>query len=433
MLACNSGQRDDRSSRATATGTEARIAAPPPAPVDFADYPQAVADYLTANPDAGAGLACLYELFDAWDMPYFSGDRSCRAGNTDADDDEETAVVLATAREPSIRARTSAGDAVVTASATPEHVPTPTSTPSADDCSAIYYQVAVLDPSHAGYTVTYSTPTIGLSCNAENLLGNVIVDMGDLNGDGGGELAYAMQWCGAHTCGVNLHIVSGSAAGYAELTPPTRDPTGGILMETPIRVEFRDDDADGVMELVLAGGHINSAGAGPQRTRTETYAWDGRLYSLRERVLGRSSLRYHWVIDADSLFRKADFAGAAEKYHIAATNPSFGPPRGPDELKDNEATELSAYALFRAALARLAVGGPDEAALGYLAEARALDAPLHGPIVAAFADAYLSQEDLSGACAAVNEVVQAKSDALKEFWYYGYANPPFDPAAMCPF
>jgi hypothetical protein len=274
-LACeDTSTTGEAPAQATANPTSAPVAGVPPPPADFDAYPQAVADYLTAHPDEGTGLACLYELYDAWDMPYYSGERSCRAGNVDEDPPREVAVVLAV--------KVSRLEPTPTASSG-----NPSPTPHQPECGVIWYRIAVLDQSDTGFDVAYTSPHFGLSCQAANLLGNVILEMRDVNGNGGGELAYATQWCGAHTCGVNVNIVSGSDNAYAPLTPTSTDPSSsGYRMESPTRIEFTDDDGDGAHELVLAGGAINSAASGPGRLRTETYAWDGSQYALRSSVPG---------------------------------------------------------------------------------------------------------------------------------------------------
>jgi hypothetical protein len=372
-------------------------------PVDFDDYPQAIADYLTAHPDEAQGLACLYKLYEAWGMPYFSGERSCRAGNTDTDPDDEVAVVLV--------------DRL------------------ADDVALVTYRLAVIDPAHGGYEVAYASPLWELivSDYAISRLGNVILAMEDLNADGVGELAYGAQWCGAHTCGINVKIVSGATHGYVALTPTSIDPySDGYRMATPVRVEFTDEDGDGVKELVLRGGEFGSVGAGPQRERTETYAWDGSMYVLRSRVVDTPSLRYHAVIDADQVFREGDYGKAEEMYRLAATSTDPEPTWSPSGFKQ-EPSELAAYALFRAALSALLAGRDGDVVSSHLAGARSFDGTLHPRLAAAFEDAYRAKRDVSEACTAVNDLVDANLLAYQEFWYYGYANPTFDPAAMCPF
>jgi hypothetical protein len=249
VLACDDEPASNgvRSPEATAHQTSTPSDAVPSAPAEFDAYPQAVADYLTAHPQEGGGLACLHGLFNAWNMPYLSGERSCRAGNSDEDADGEVAVVLAVHDAP--------------------------------ECGVIRYRVALLDPSGDAFRVAYVSPVAAMACDAANMLGNVIIAIEDLNREGGGELAYAEQWCGAHTCGVTVHIVSGAGASYRALTPDE-----GYAMETPRRVEFFDEDGDGVKELLLSGGAIQSAGSGPGVLRTDTYAWNGTQYALLSSV-----------------------------------------------------------------------------------------------------------------------------------------------------
>jgi hypothetical protein len=243
--ACDDATPPQSTPSPRATGTPAQDV--PARPDDFVAYPQAVAEYLTAHPGAGGGLACLYGLFDAWDMPYFSGERSCRAGNTDGDAELEVAVILVD--------------------------------PTGDEPGPLYSQVALLDRLDATYRVAYTSHLPAMGRDQANMLGNVILTMRDINGDGIGELAYGAPWCGAHTCGVSVHIVSGSDSDYRALTPQD-----GYSIETPRGVEIIDTDGDGADELILSGGEIQSAGSGPGVLRVDTYAWDGAQYVLRSSI-----------------------------------------------------------------------------------------------------------------------------------------------------
>jgi hypothetical protein len=396
-LACDDGGGDHAAGPAASAEQDTQ-GAPPPRATAFADYPAAVAAYLTQHPNSGSGRACLAELYQAWSMPYYSGERSCRAGNTDRDAADEVIAVLAE--------------------------------PAAGDCigSPLSYRVVVFDTRDAGFAPVYESGETVLSCTAANMLGNVILTVQDVNGDGGGELAYGLVQCGAHTCTTSVHVVSGAAAGYRPLTPPD-----GLSIQTPTRIEFTDTDEDGAIEIILAGGSIQSA-AGPQRSRTEVYAAEGGVYALRSRGYSAPVLRYHKVIDSDRLFAEDRYAEAERSYIVAATATSWrdaGEWWGPPEK--NESNELAVYSLFRAALAAILAGRGDDAAFAHLVTARSLDAPLHAEIIAAFDDTYRDTGDLSIACAAVDDAVQRRLEELNAFWYYGYANPPFAAASVCPF
>jgi hypothetical protein len=247
-LACDdTTPTGERSPEATANPTNAAVDGVPLPPADFDAYPQAVADYLTAHPEEGAGLACLSKVFDAWEMPYFSGERSCRPGNTDDDSQDEIAVVLV--------------DRAV------------------DGCGLVTYRVVVLDQADAKFNVAWGSPPAVMNCDAVNEIGNVILATEDINADRQGEIAYTERWCGAHTCGATVHILTGAGSAYRSLTPD-----GGYRIETPRRVELVDTDGDGAKELILSGGAIQSAASGPGVLRVDTYGWNGSQYVLRSSI-----------------------------------------------------------------------------------------------------------------------------------------------------
>ena len=100
---------------------------------------------------------------------------------------------------------------------------------------------------------------------------------------------------------------------------------------------------------------------------------------------------------------------------------------------EDELDELSAYALFRAALAQLASG--DEAAGLALLQQAIDDYPgtVNVGLAESFGMAYSAANDVPSGCIAVQDHIDANLDAFGAIWEYGYANPLFDPEAFCPF
>jgi hypothetical protein len=396
VAACD-GDGDDPAPTKT-PAPQATAVPPPDRPNSIRDYARIAAQYLTADSAASSGGNCLAALYTAWEMPYFSGDRSCRNGNADEDADDELVAVLAQTQ----------GDGV----------------------GALYYAtVAIFDRDADQFSVAYEALLVAVSEPDINHLGNRIIALGDLNGDGAGDLAYDDRNCGAHTCSAAIHIVSGTASGYVALTPEV-----GIGMPTA-DVRFEDLDGDGAKELILHGGEIRSAGAGPQRLRTETYAWDGEIYALRDTQLADPVYLYHAVIDGDRYFEEQSYDLAVAVYLAAAGNASLQTwkeaamfPGG-----ENERAELQAYALYRAGLTTLASGGSAETADAFFARAIAHTGTLHQQLAGVFRAAYAAKGELSVGCAAVRDALSANIDEYETFWDYGYANPEFDPGGVCPY
>jgi hypothetical protein len=355
----------------------APTAAPVPVsdkPASFSEYAPAIAAYLTANP-AAAGDNCL-------------------AANTDEDPELEVVAVLTTKLQ------------------------TPTASTDTQ------FEIVVFDPTPGGFKVAYESEPSDVVPPGTTLPVAPLLAAGDLNKDGGGELAYTTGSCGASTCVETVHILKGTASGYITLTPPD-----GITMPYA-EAKFEDTDGDGTKELLLTGGTQGSAGAGPQRTRTETWAWNGSAYALRTTRLDKATFLYHAVKDADSLFAAANYAEAEAAYVAVVGDQSL---KVWSEEK-HERNELESYSLFRAGLAHLLGGGDAATANGYFDRARGYHPQtLHDQLAGSFKAGYAAKGSVSIGCAAVRDDIAANLAEYQAFWDFGYGNPPFDADAICPF
>jgi hypothetical protein len=380
-------------------GRTAPAVAVPARPLAFEDYPGIVAAYLAQAGDAALKPPCLTELMAAWEMPEpdvpLAPEQRCLTGNTDADPEDEVVVLL-------------------------------TSPPLLETQFGILSNVVVLDRTPDGYDVVYQTWTPE---EEPQIFPHVIVAAEDITGDGTGEAVYTVSTCGAHTCTLTVRVLSGDETPYRDLAPEVRLETADLTLT--------DRNGDGVKEIVLHGGTIGSVGAGPQRARTQTYTWNGEVYELSETVNDASNLLYFAILDADAAFEQGSYTEAAAAYTTAVND---------SELREsgyyqNEARELRAYALYRAALATLAGGGSGRQANDLLARARRdFPAAVNSGLVLAFQDAYTEPADpadrlsaLASACLAVREQIDEDREAYELFWDFGYSNPPFDAQKMCPF
>jgi len=363
---------------------------PPERPASFDAYAETVATYLTTSP--GAASDCLGELLAEWEMPLVEAADGCLAGNTDDDPDDELVVVISA----------------------PLDLPTAT--------SDTRYRIVVLDPSAAGYTVAFQTESFEAVPPGTTAL-TPLLAAADLNGDSSGEFAYKTGYCGASACFETAFIYAGSGDGYELIS--ARDGIG--VGEGSF--EFRDTDGDGSLELLASGGISGSVGAGPQRPRTETWGWDGSLYTLRTTEPGPSPYLYHHIADADAVLAAGNYTLAEQMYLLAvldATLEAYYPDK-------NEVAELRAYGLFRAALAHLLSGGDAATATGYLESAREGEQTLHAQLAASFQAGFAAKSEISVGCAAVRDGLRANEPEYEAFWDFGYANPTFNAAIFCPF
>jgi len=363
----------------------------PDRPAALKDYALTAAAYLSDDSAAASSSPCLADLYAAWKMPGVTAAKSCVAGNTDGDPADEVAAVFA-----------QSGD---------------------NPGAPLSVEVAIFDATPSGFRVAYESAIQPITTGAADALDEILVAIGDVNPGASGELVYELPDCGAHTCHKSVYAVRGTAAGYVDLTPPS-----GISMEYP-DLKFEDVDGDGKRDIVLYGGEIGSVGAGPQRKRTEIWAWDGAAYALRSRTFDKPVFLYHAVKDADALFATADYADAAAAYLAAVDDKqltSWKP--APDERN-----ELESYTLFRAGLAELVGNGDRDNAMALFARANGYAGTLHHQLAGSFAAAYGAKSNISGACTEVRDDIRANIDEYNAFWDFGYGNPPFDADAVCPF
>ena len=403
LMACSGGTKSSSLSTPASLSTSTPATAPPAAtavpvpvpakPASFSDYAPAIAKYLTANPSA-AGANCLADLIAAWKMPLISPADGCIAANTDEDPATEVVAVLTT------------------------KLSTPTATTDTQ------FEIVVFDPTPAGFTVAYeSDPTDVIPPGTTQPI-KPLLAAGDLNKDGGGEFAYVTASCGANTCFETVHILKGAASGYVSIAPPD-----GITMPFAT-AKFEDVDGDGAKELLLSGGAQGSVGAGPSRTRTETWAWNGTVYALRSTQLDKPVYLYHAVKDADTLFAATKYAEAEAAYAALVGDTSL---QVWMEGK-HERNELESYSLFRAGLAVLLAGGDTTKANAYFDRARSYrPQTLHDQLAGSFKAGYAAKGSISVGCAAVRDDIAANLAEYQAFWDFGYANPPFAADTICPF
>ncbi len=375
----------------------------PPRPTDFADYPDVIAAYLTAAGDAALDPPCLVRLLAAWEMPPgaegrvgdLTGYAPCLVGSTDTDLDNEVIVVLTS--------------------------PTP-DPPSSGEIQAKF---VLFDRTGTEYRVAFEE-SLG-SLGSHSPVPDILVATGDINAGGTGVLVYGRPICGAHTCTWQVHAITGSDAGYRSLTPE-----GGLSMATA-NVGVTDVDGDGDEEIVLRGGIIRSAGAGPQRERTEIYTWDGDQYTLVGTEFDPSGLRYFVVRDADAAFADGDYAKAVRLYTQA---------RDDDVLEEvmyfGSRDELMAYTGLRLGLSYLLLGDTDAASRQINTAIANYPVSVIGQAAVIFRNAIdLTRAghsgDLGASCHAVTEFARKNLERLEEAWRYGHANPRFDPESVCPF
>lgn len=283
--------------------------------------------------------------------------------------------------------------------------------------------VLLLNPAHPG-EIAYLANRVDDPLHVPK-----VIVVQDLTGDDGGDLVLTLTECSATDCFHSYQVISYHGAEEARQLLHRADPdlpVGAMNADT----KTRDWTGDGVMDLLIAGGGFGSAGAGPQRIRTDIYAWDGSAISLVESALGSTDVRYFRVIDANEAFAEGDYATALALYDEAATSDQLLETRWSE---GDEEGALRRFAAFRALLTILLMegdGAKAEHRLAWLTEPYPAQ-----PITEAarmLLDDYQQSGDLSAACAHVTTFAATAPDITAPLDDMGYAALPLAGSDLCP-
>lgn len=268
----------------------------------------------------------------------------------------------------------------------------------------------------------------------------ILEDM-DFTGDEVVDLLFKLTNCGANTCYDEYHIVS-----YQDSDTP-RDVIrttgynyeGQIVDDLPFasmsysEAYFGDDSGDSITDLQLIGGTQGSVGAGPQRSRSETYGWDGENVVLLLTEYEDSPFRYFKLVDANMAFDGEDYPTARTLYEEVINREDLED-LGPFADGSDERGAMTRYATFRLILLDLIAN--DIAAAQTRSETFLFEYPEDTVAIAAreMVLAYIESTALESACEVVNlRVTGIEPDPVAPLDYMGYANPELGAETLCPF
>jgi hypothetical protein len=136
--------------------------------------------------------------------------------------------------------------------------------------------------------------------------------------------------------------------------------------------------------------------------------------------------------DADRADQDGDYATALELYDQVIRDDSLMDWIDPDTERAN----LSAYAMFREVVTHLQLADMNAAQVAYLALRDAYPPAslggAYGLLGQAFWTAYQSNDNISLACAQARAFAQANEATILQPLYFGYANPTYTAADICP-
>jgi LysM repeat protein len=248
----------------------------------------------------------------------------------------------------------------------------------------------------------------------------------DINADNQPDVVWQDTTCGSNTCFTTVEVVSWDGRQW-------RDWTSGAITMAYTEVTLQDSTPAGQgQEILLSGGVYGSAGAGPQRSREEVWvSREGEPYSLQERTYAASNCLYHAVIDANEAFlvgAEDNFAQAETLYTRAATDKALES----CWTRDDELTELRSFSLFRLALTA-AYQGKAEAAMDVIGSLRVTyPDSIYAQVGQSWLGVYQAGNDIGGACSAANQFATENPAAWQALADYGFANPTFEAADVCP-
>jgi hypothetical protein len=215
--------------------------------------------------------------------------------------------------------------------------------------------------------------------------------------------------------------------------------------------EVLDTDGDGTLELVLSNGLAGHYG-GPQRRRTDVFAWNGETYSLVRWEYEPPTYRFQAVQDGDDLTRFGEYERALASYQMAIFDEDlFGWQAGyfldlyaptPPVPDPEERPVLEAYSRYRIVLVHAALENMSAAqtvhdTLLSKFPSGSLGHP-YAKMAAVFWSEFTLNEDMSSACDKVVEYASANEDAILVIGplgpgFYGEQSFYYTPADLCPF
>ncbi|MCL4859052.1 MAG: LysM peptidoglycan-binding domain-containing protein [Caldilineaceae bacterium] len=268
-----------------------------------------------------------------------------------------------------------------------------------------------------GYTQTYRARAGGAV---------TLFALDDINRDAQPDVVWVDRTCGASTCFDTIEVISWDGDQWLDWTD------GSITMAfADIRLEDVTPAGQG-QELVLEGGVYGSVGAGPQRARTETWgSVDGAPYTLLDQVNAASNCLYHVVLDANEALLSGDEQGLATAealYTKAATDTELEA----CWTRDDELDELRSFSLFRLALVAAYQGQPGGAVKAIESLGERFEGAIYDQVGQNWLAAYESYDDIATACGVVSRFASANPAAYEILADYGYANPSFSAAEVCP-
>lgn len=251
----------------------------------------------------------------------------------------------------------------------------------------------------------------------------------DINADGLREVVYSSTNCGAHTCFEDVQILEYDDGEYL----PRLE---GSTLEFPYPdIKLTDFDHDGIYSLEVVGTSIASVGAGPQRDSINVWNFDlaSSTWKLGEQTLAASPFRVHLMHDAQASMDRGEYLIASLLFQQVIEDENLLEWANPEE----EYNSLAAYAYYKRIVAAIFLDDRVTAEALY-SEFEELYANSNQYAYVEMADVFLTDSEtlgLEGGCTSARQYADANEFVVLTpigSTVYGYANPDFGPADVCP-
>ena len=283
-------------------------------------------------------------------------------------------------------------------------------------------QMLVYGCDNGGYRLLYRTP------NSPGLALPILHRVGDMNGDARAELVFDVQSCSTTGCTREGYILS-----WNPITGIFEDLNNQPIISVNGRLGVVDLDDDGILELTSASNPTSDISSGPRRSVVDIWDWTGENYILAIRQESAAQYRIHTLHDADQNLRQQAFQSALTDYRAVRNDDTLLP----WTAVPNDSQVVRAFATYRmiTIYARLGDGRANTFLNTILTEN---PVGTGGEVYAAMAQAFMegyrnNANSVSLGCQSAIAVASSRPEALSNLNAYGYANPSYTIADMCPF
>ena len=250
-----------------------------------------------------------------------------------------------------------------------------------------------------------------------------LVGAADFDGEGGDELVFFDETCGASTCWDTPHIWRWAEGNFVDLMPPYIEyPSAEMTLEG--------------QRLVIVSYGYGSVGAGPQRTLTETWQWVGDAMTVTERSQSPPRYLIDLFTDGDAALQAKDYDAAFAAFHrLIYENDDLATASWSYDAGEERAWFV-ALAHWRLLTLDMLLGNYPAANREYTwLTAIPPDDPTYpvGQVARRFWEAYRASGNVAYACQEVNGDKMLVGPLVTFLNDFGYAVPSYTAQQICPF